>query len=190
MIKKQRTIPADSLLNKDKAPFHYIDSFEISVSDKDGDLHISQMIALYMASGPKWADQLMNIRNRIGGLFALKTADTQQALPTQEAIANCQPGDPLGIFKVYAKTDKEYILGEDDKHLNFKASFLLSPSPTVKEKQVFSITTAVHFNNAMGKMYFLPVKPFHGLIIRSTLKKIERNSADFGHQPLSTTSAQ
>ncbi len=173
MIKKQRTIPANSLLNKDEAAFHYVDSFQISISDKNGDLNISQMIALYMASGPKWADQLMDVRNKIGGLFSLKTADTQQDVPTQEAIENCQPGDTLGIFKVYAKTNQEYVLGENDKHLNFRASFLLSPSPTDKEKQIFSITTAVHFNNAMGKMYFLPVKPFHGLIIRSTLKKME-----------------
>ncbi len=173
MIKKQRTIPIDSLLNKDDEPFHYIDSFQISVSDKNQDLDISNILALYLASGPKWADQLMNIRNKIGGLFSLKTADTQQELPSQQAIKNCQPGDTLGIFKVYAKSDKEYILGENDKHLNFRASFLLSPSPTDEKGQVFSITTAVHFNNAMGKMYFLPVKPFHGLIIRSTLKKME-----------------
>jgi hypothetical protein len=73
------------------------------------------MIALYMASGPKWADQLMNIRNKIGGLFALKSADTQQDLPSQQAIANCQPADTLGILKVYAKTDKEYVMGENDR---------------------------------------------------------------------------
>ncbi|GAO28083.1 hypothetical protein JCM15548_144 [Geofilum rubicundum JCM 15548] len=66
-------------------------------------------------------------------------------------------------------------MGENDKHLNFRASFLLTPSPRDKEKQVFSITTAVHFNNGMGEMYFLPVKPFHGLIIRSTLKKCNKS---------------
>jgi D-alanyl-D-alanine carboxypeptidase len=36
------------------------------------------------------------------------------------------------------------------------------------------ITTLVHFNNVMGRIYFLPVKPFHGCIIRTTFKKMER----------------
>ena len=37
------------------------------------------------------------------------------------------------------------------------------------------ITTLVHFNNVMGRIYFLPVKPFHGCIIRTTFKKWNGN---------------
>lgn len=71
-----------------------------------------------------------------------------------------------------ARSPHEVVLGENDKHLDFKVSFLCTP--TDQGKQSFSITTLVHFNNVMGRIYFLPVKPFHGCIIRTTLKKLER----------------
>ena len=172
MIQKYKTISVDSLLKKEEGKFHYVDSFQILVSDKHQDLTVSKMIALFMANGPKWADKLMNIRNKIAGLLALKTANIRQSTPTHKEFENCKPGDTLGIFKVYAKTDNEYVLGENDKHLNFRVSFLLAPSITGNDQQIFAITTGVTYNNALGKIYFFPVKPFHGFIIRSTLRKL------------------
>ena len=60
-------------------------------------------------------------------------------------------------------------MGEDDKHLNFRTSIMID-----KSKSTISLITLVHFNNVWGKLYFLPVKPFHRLIIRSLLKKYNK----------------
>jgi hypothetical protein len=34
----------------------------------------------------------------------------------------------------------------------------------------FYSATIVHYNNIWGRLYFLPVKPFHKLIIRTMLR--------------------
>ena len=42
-----------------------------------------------------------------------------------------------------------------------------------------ALVTTVHYNYWLGKLYFIPVKPFHKLIIisslRKTVKKLDKN---------------
>ena len=64
------------------------------------------------------------------------------------------------------------ILGEDDKHLNFRISLLTENLNTEQIKKEVTISTTVEFNNWFGKIYFLPVRPFHKLIVPRMLKAI------------------
>jgi hypothetical protein len=57
-------------------------------------------------------------------------------------------------------------MGEDDKHLNFRASILHD-----KAEGTIYLTTLVHFNNVWGRLYFLPVKPFHKIIMKTLLTR-------------------
>ena len=172
MIQKTDTLPENSLLKEEDTPHHYIDTFQLLLLNTQKTRNVNEMLALFLASGPKWADRLMTLRNKIAAALGLKTSDTRQAVPSLQDIEKCQPGDRLGIFKMLARSPHEVVLGENDKHLDFKVSFLCTP--TDQDKHSFSITTLVHFNNVMGRIYFLPVKPFHCRIIRTTLKKMER----------------
>ncbi|HYF03821.1 MAG TPA: DUF2867 domain-containing protein, partial [Patescibacteria group bacterium] len=61
-------------------------------------------------------------------------------------------------------------LGEDDKHLNFRISFLLKENQA-KHYQ-FILSTVVVINNFTGTVYFLPVKPFHSLIVPDMMRSI------------------
>ena len=171
MIKKTNSIPENSLLRIKEEPFHYVDSFQSEVLDKSKEWSISELLAVFMSSGPRWANVLMEIRNKTVRLFGLKAANTNQTAPSITDIENCVAGDSMGIFKVHDKSKNEVLMGEGDKHLNFMVSFLSTPPSTKDEKQIFSITTAVHFNNIAGRLYFLPVKPFHKLLIYYNLKK-------------------
>lgn len=84
----------------------------------------------------------------------------------------CEKGEQIGLFKVFDKTTNELILGEDDKHLNFRVSLLIDSQNESKTDKKLIISTTVKFNSWFGRLYFLPVRPFHKLIVPSMLKGI------------------
>ncbi len=115
---------------------------------------------------------MFGLRNKIASIFGLKTPgeidDRQQKLDNFK----CEPGEQLGLFKVFNKTDNEVVLGEDDKHLNFRVSLLLNKHKIDLTKKEIIISTTVEFNNWFGRLYFLPVRPFHKIIVPTMLKGI------------------
>ena len=64
------------------------------------------------------------------------------------------------------------ILGEDDKHLNFRVSLFIDHRNDEEANKKLIISTTIKFNNWFGRLYFLPVRPFHKLIVVAMLKKI------------------
>lgn len=79
-----------------------------------------------------------------------------------------KPGNKIGFFNIYDKNEYEIIMGEDDRHLNFRVSLF---KETKVDDNKFTITTVVKFNNNFGRLYFIPVKPFHKLIVKSMMKR-------------------
>ena len=59
-------------------------------------------------------------------------------------------------------------MAENDKHLNFRTSVLIDRKEPLSH---IYLTTIVKFNNIWGRLYFIPVKPFHRIIIKTLLKK-------------------
>jgi hypothetical protein len=55
---------------------------------------------------------------------------------------------------------------EDDKHLKFRTSVLID-----REKSEVYLTTVVKYNNWGGRLYFIPVKPVHRILVKSQFKK-------------------
>lgn len=62
------------------------------------------------------------------------------------------------------------VLVGDDRHLKFTVSMTVVSLPQNK-KQVI-VTTAVHYHNLLGKLYFFCIRPFHGIIVPFTIKHI------------------
>lgn len=170
MIKKYSRIPDQSVLKDEENLFDYIDSFQAEISGEEQQCSMSCIMELFSSSGPQWAGKLMKIRDRIVQLFGLKTSLASEEYNKLDAI-QYEVGKQYGIFELFYKIDNEFVLGENDKHLNFKVSLLLESIANSQDKKL-SITTAVKFNNIWGKLYFLPVKPFHKLIVRKTVENI------------------
>ncbi|QGY44815.1 DUF2867 domain-containing protein [Maribellus comscasis] len=175
MIKKNTKIPRQSILKKEEETFDYIDSFQSQICSKNLNIKISEILNLFLYNGPKWIGFLLSVRDKIAGLFGLKTSKKKTKNQKPKENISYKTGDQLGIFKIFDKSENEFILGEDDKHLNFKVSLLLEPGNKEINEAKISITTAVTFNNIFGKIYFFPVKPFHRLIVQKTLKRIVKN---------------
>jgi hypothetical protein len=170
MIIKQNKIPDYSILKNDEKSFHYIDSFQSQNLTIRTDYDIISIGRLFLTSGPKWADRLMLIRDKVVGVFGLKTSEQRTAEARNPDNFKFQVGEQLDIFKVYAKNENELVIGEDDKHLSFRVSLLLDCKNNEIEKKKIMITTAVEYKNIFGRLYFLPVKPIHQLIVKGTLE--------------------
>ena len=174
MIRKFSTIPDQSLLKEDLKLFGYMDSFRAYHVTNGQTISLNKFVKLFLYSSPKWVDSLMAVRDGIVRIFGLKTSDQLTEEEKHPDVGDLKPGQQLGIFKVFAITPNEIILGEDDKHLNFRVSLLIQPATETSTETILSITTAVKFNNLFGKLYFLPVKPFHRLIVYNSIKNIIR----------------
>jgi uncharacterized protein DUF2867 len=171
------THPYHSLLNLTGKKYDYADSFQSSIVDKENKLNTTDIGKAFFSSAPKWIDKLFGLRNKIVTLFGLKTSGS--AIERKKIPDNfkCEKGDRIGLFKIFDKTNNEIILGEDDKHLNFRVSlFVDKPSDSEIVKQI-TLSTLVVFNNWLGTLYFLPVRPFHKLIapamLRAMIKQLE-----------------
>ncbi len=60
------------------------------------------------------------------------------------------------------------IVGQDDRHLDFRASILLRASDDRILDEIVC-TTVVHFHNMLGRTYLTAIALFHRLVVRSNL---------------------
>lgn len=84
----------------------------------------------------------------------------------------------MGVFEVFSKTEKEVVLGENDKHLDFRFSLFLEPDGQTKH---FFISTVDTYNHWSGRLYFLVVKHFHRMIVPTMLKGIIKELENKNH---------
>ncbi len=118
-----------------------------------------------MSQQPSWIGWLTNIRDAIVACFGLKTT---KHLATLSGDAN---GGRIAFFKIYSKSESEIILGEDDKHLDFRLSVLRSPdlSPTLGGQ--LTVSTIVRCHNFFGRAYIFIIAPFHRLVVKASLRR-------------------
>ncbi len=152
--------------------FEYADSFQGEYFDIKNKVSSKDVGKAFFSSAPKWTAWLFELRNRIVSILGLKTPDKAKSRKELLDSFNCEPGERLGLFTVYHRTENEVILGEDDKHLDFRISLYKENKSDSDGRKSLTLSTTVKFNNWFGKLYFLPVKPFHKLIVPRMLKEI------------------
>ncbi|MBV8324934.1 DUF2867 domain-containing protein [Chryseobacterium sp.] len=168
---KKTEFPATSVLFKGKNDFDYIDSFVGDLPDCHRKIDIAEIGKAFFTSGPKWGKKMFAFRNKVVGLLGLKTGSETDQLKDAEHFT-CEVGERVGLFKVFDKTENEIILGEDDKHLDFRISLLFNGHQNLPDHHSLTISTTVKYHNWLGVLYFLPVRPFHKLIVPALLKNI------------------
>lgn len=109
-----------------------------------------------------WVDRLMALRDRLVGGFGIKTASALRA--------GTGGGAPrIGIFRIYETHADEVVLGEDDRHLDFRLSVMRSSAG-----DSLTAVTVVHCHNLFGRNYIRLIAPFHRLVVRSALERAAR----------------
>ena len=115
------------------------------------------------AHQPSWISWLMKMRDMIVACFGLKTGKHLATLPNR-----------VGFFKVYNTTQNEIILGEDDKHLDFRISILHSAEAQPNGSHQLVVTSVVHCHNLLGRAYIFIIAPFHRMVVKASLLRAAR----------------
>jgi len=110
----------------------------------------------------------MAVRDAVVDKFGLKTATQLTSLVAASGT------DRVGFFKIYSASPTEVVLGEDDKHLDFRLSVLCTNQPSPDGKRYLTLSTVVHCHNLLGRLYIRAIAPFHRLIVRSSLSRAAR----------------
>ena len=148
-VTRQTTIPEKSVIANGFDKIDYCDTYRMVKATND----TAEEIAAKILKPRKWVNWLMRIRDSVVGILGLKTS---------KEIVEGSKSD----FPIIENRENEIVMDENDKHLDFRASIFVD-----RENSFIYLITIVHFNNFFGRLYFLPVKPFHKIIVKSSLKR-------------------
>jgi hypothetical protein len=113
---------------------------------------------IFMHQAP-WVAWLLRVRDAVMARFGVKT--TKQF---REAS-----GHRIAMFRIYERAANEIILGEDDRHLDFRVSAMRTGNDAAQA--VLTLATVVHCHNRLGKIYLFVIAPFHRRVVRSALDR-------------------
>ena len=108
---------------------------------------------------PRWITSLMAVRDGIVSLVGLKTS--------KGLVAQSREGK-VGIFPLRHSSATEVVLGEDDKHLDFRIWVHVAPQGSGSR---VTMSTVVRTHNRLGRVYLATIMPFHRLISRQMLAR-------------------
>ena len=161
MKARKTEIPTRSMVNR-FFPVDYKDAFVCEMSH-DSQLTPDDIMVRFWTDFPAWVNFLFRVRN-----FLVRFVRLEGSMKSLSELENCiRNGEQSKFASVPAKNDNETVLLLDDKHLDAYLSVYIEETPN--NKLIYSITL-VHFKNKLGRIYFFFIRPFHGLIVRSTLK--------------------
>ncbi len=154
-------LPLTSLLRKHMQPGDFVDSYAVPLANPElTPLQLAERLTVM----PGWVNGLLWLRNGLVSSLGLKTAaHLPQPSGPEPAV-----GDYVSFFRLEELSSNEAILGEDDRHLDFRVSVLKTAGP----QPLAAISTWVHPHNLGGRLYLLGVLPFHKLIIRRMLANV------------------
>ena len=150
MYIEQRTVP-EKLIEK-YLPADYCDSVSRRIKP-DQSLSPDYIFEQMFCNFPKPVACLMALRNAIVKPLGLKAGGGFRELVSE-------------------RNGEEIILSKNDKHLNFQVGIYCSKPED--GWQDASVTTAVKFNNFLGRLYFIGIWIFHKLLVKSLFSKAVR----------------
>lgn len=154
---------------------YFIDSFAVTLPPQRCEEYKPAALARALfTEPPTWFSILMWIRDRVMSVFGIKGSTEIRAVAEKKGV------DTIFIFPVISSTQAEIILGENDKHLDFRTSILIRDRELGREDdrggdgsgQEMVVTTVVHCHGLLGKAYITIIKPFHVLITKYSLARV------------------
>lgn len=158
-------LPRQSLLFGQRDRFAYADCFRLPLRRRD--IESWELIAAFFHASPGWFEQLAALRDRLVKRLGLKTS----AGNPREAEPPFQLGQRLGFFRLIELSPSEALLGDEDKHLDFRVSLLVG---TEGDDPVLTVSTVVQTKNRLGRAYFAVVRPVHRLIVPLMVREMAR----------------
>lgn len=162
---RQVEVPTGSAIQAALKRTDFADAYEVQLARPERT--VSEAYVAIFCNAPPWVHGLMNLR----GYFAVCLGLTHPFDARDVGLSvrqSSEIGQRVGSFTVQSIHANELIVGDDDKHLNFRIS-------TIKTERegVFYITvsTAVEIHNTLGRVYLFVVKPFHRFLAPYLVKR-------------------
>jgi Protein of unknown function (DUF2867) len=154
---------ACSLLHALKA-VHFSDAFQAPVSNPK--LGPQDAYRAVFGCTPAWVRMLFKIRGIVASILGLR----HQGVPGFQLApdARYEIGQRVGMFTIRSIEPDELIVGDNDKHLDFRLSIYRSSFNGV---EMVTLSTAVEIHNTIGRIYMLVIKPFHRCIARAMVQR-------------------
>lgn len=160
-------LPPRSAVTQAYPTVNLADAFAISLPA--GASSDPEVLARFIISHqPAWIGGLTKVRDLLVAGFGLKTVKHLASL------ADGAKAHRVGMFKVYSVSETEIVLGEDDKHLDFRLSVLCAPGPAPQPGHQLVVSTVVHCHNRLGRAYIFLIAPFHRLVVKASLVRAAR----------------
>ncbi|MES1937532.1 DUF2867 domain-containing protein [Salinisphaera hydrothermalis] len=154
--------PQESAISDWLPGAHLADAYAVDLTSEEASLGIEGLAQSTLGHPAPWFRALLSVRNMAVRPFGIKSSEQ---LRQQAMLSGAEHVD---FFRVISHSRNEVILGEDDRHLDFRASLLLREKCDGDRSQLIA-TTVVHCHNRLGRAYLFMIAPFHRQVIRSNL---------------------
>ena len=159
------SVPIESALHSTLPSADFFDAYEAPLQDPT--LMPTEIFLRASRATPKWVGRLMAIRNAIVRRLGLKDVGSMGG-GSRRPAADYRVGDRVGIFDVFAISERELVLGIDDSHLDVRVSIFKSAA---QKSARYTVSTVVHIKNKLGHIYMLPVGRIHPLVVRAMMRR-------------------
>jgi hypothetical protein len=153
------------------------DAFAVPIDAADAAKGIDNLARSALVDPARWIRLLLGLRDALVAGFRVKT--TQEV--RRAAIAD--NAERIDFFRILARSDRELILGEDDRHLDFRLSLLLRARHDGPGDELVA-TTVVRCHNALGRLYLALIARFHRLVVMSNLSRASNKGWRIEHRNL------
>jgi len=155
----------DSHLHHFAGPRDFLDCYSVPINDRD--VPIDEVVSYIFKALPWWINGLLRVRDAGVSVVGLKTT----ASLAKRGAADERP--KVNFLKILSVAPDEIILGEDDRHLDFRIAVRRDGS----QNHRISLATWVHTHNAFGRLYLRTILPLHIVIVKARLTALSRRYA-------------
>ncbi|MEP3046480.1 MAG: DUF2867 domain-containing protein [Roseibium sp.] len=166
-------LPSDSCLNGYVSPSDYMDTFSVSLVGREDlvTVDIRKLADQMLMADINWLNALLSLRDRVVKPLGLKTTADLRQDQKPVPLNVRQPGDRVGFFKIYELHANEILLGEDDRHQDFRLSVYRESGPVPR----LYASTCCKRHNLFGHAYLALILPFHKQIAKTVLDAVIEN---------------
>jgi len=160
---KEVPVPVACNLFRALKAVHFCDAFQAPVSNPE--LGPQDAYRAVFGCAPAWVSMLLKMRGMVAFLLGLRHGGEASFEVTPDA--RYEIGQRVGRFLIRSIERNELIVGENDKHLDFRISIYRS---SLNGVETVTVSTAVEIHNTIGRIYMLVVEPFHRCIARAMMQ--------------------
>ena len=140
------------------------DAFAVPLSPAVAERKIEDLARALLGDPAPWFRSLLAVRDGVMTRFGVKTTRQVRDAAARGGVEH------IDFFPVLSRSERELILGEDDRHLDFRASILVRERLNGSGRELV-FTSVVHCHNLLGRLYLCAIAPFHRLVVTSNLRR-------------------